>query len=91
MSEERFSFEDLEVLREAVDFDDPRLEVTGRIEVGKGRSRPIDQLEGAAASPASNIAEGKRALFEKGICSISLLCKGVAFRDGNAPGTFQTT
>jgi four helix bundle protein len=59
MGEERFSFEDLEVWREAVDFADRCLELTGRLESARGRFRLLDQLESAATSPALNIAEGK--------------------------------
>ena len=59
MAEEKFSFEDLEVWQEAVEFADRCLDVTDRINDTRRHYRLLSQLESAAVSPALNIAEGK--------------------------------
>jgi len=79
MSEERFSFEDLEVWREAVDFADRCIEITGRIESGRGRVRLLDQLENAATSPALNIAEGKGRFSKREFVQFLFIARGSLF------------
>ncbi len=79
MSEERFSFEDLEVWREAVDFADRCLELTGRLESGRGRFRLLDQLESAATSPALNIAEGKGRFSKREFVQFLFIARGSLF------------
>jgi len=59
VGEERFSFEDLEVWHEAVDFADKCFVVAEKMEMGRKHYRLMEQLEAAATSPALNIAEGK--------------------------------
>ncbi len=59
MGEERFSFEDLEVWHEAVDFADKCLVTVESMETSRKHYRLLEQLEAAATSPALNIAEGK--------------------------------
>jgi len=79
MSEERFSFEDLEVWREAVDFADRCIELTGRIGSGRGRFRLLDQLENAATSPALNIAEGKGRFSKREFVQFLFIARGSLF------------
>jgi len=54
MVDAKFSFEDLTVWQEAVDFADQCLDVIDRIETDRKHYRLIEQLESAATSPALN-------------------------------------
>ncbi len=65
MNGERFSFEDLEIWREAVDFADQCFNIIEKIETDRKHYRLIEQLESAATSPALNIAEGKGRFSKK--------------------------
>jgi four helix bundle protein len=79
MAEERFSFEDLEVWQEAVDFAEKCLDVAERIERDRRRSRLLDQLESAATSPALNIAEGKGRFSKREFVQFLFIARGSLF------------
>jgi len=79
MGKDRFSFEDLEVWQEAVDFADQGLDIIDRIETGRKHYRLIEQLEGAATSPALNIAEGKGRFSKKEFVQFLYIARGSLF------------
>jgi four helix bundle protein len=79
MGEERFSFEDLEVWKEAVDFAEQCLTLVDNIETGRKHFRLIEQLESAATSPAQNIAEGKGRFSKKEFIQFLHIAKGSLF------------
>ena len=79
MDEERFSFEDLEVWKEAVDFADQCLDIIDRIETDRKHYRLIEQLESAATSPALNIAEGKGRFSKKEFVHFLYIARGSLF------------
>ena len=78
MNNDRFSFEDLEVWQEAVDFADKCLDIIERVQTDRRHYRLVEQLESAATSPALNIAEGK-GRFSKKSLFISFILPGVLF------------
>jgi four helix bundle protein len=79
MHEDRFSFEDLEVWQEAVDFADQCLDIIDRIETDRKHYRLIEQLESAATSPALNIAGGKGRFSKKEFVQFLYLARGSLF------------
>jgi four helix bundle protein len=79
MDEDRFSFEDLEVWQEAVDFADQCLKLVDKIETDRKHYRLIEQLEGAATSPALNIAEGKGRFSKKEFVQFLYIARGSLF------------
>jgi len=79
MDEERFSFEDLKVWKEAVDFADQCLIVIEKIETDRKHYRLIEQLESAATSPALNIAEGKGRFSKKEFIQFLYIARGSLF------------
>ena len=78
-AEEKFSFEDLEVWQEAVDFADRCLDVTDRINDTRRHYRLLSQLESAAVSPALNIAEGKGRYSKKEFVQFLYVARGSLF------------
>ena len=79
MADEKFSFEDLEVWQEAVEFADRCLDVVDRISDGKRHHRLLGQLESAAVSPALNIAEGKGRYSKKEFVQFLYVARGSLF------------
>ena len=79
MGDERFSFEDLEVWKEAVDFAEQCLRIVEGIDTGRKHFRLIEQLESAATSPALNIAEGKGRFSKKEFIQFLYIAKGSLF------------
>jgi four helix bundle protein len=79
MSNERFSFEDLEIWQEAVAFAEKALDVAERIEGGRKHYRLIEQFESASASPALNIAEGKGRFSKKEFVQFLFIARGSLF------------
>ena len=59
MQEAKFSFEDLEVWKKAVEFASNVIRLTEKIETDRKHYRLIENCESAASSIAANIAEGK--------------------------------
>jgi four helix bundle protein len=76
---ERFSFEDLEVWQEAVEFADRCLDVVDRINDARRHYRLLGQLETAAVSPALNIAEGKGRYSKKEFVQFLYVARGSLF------------
>ncbi len=54
----KYSFEDLEVWKKAVDFSKRVIDLTDQITTDRKHFRLVEQLESSAASIALNIAEG---------------------------------
>jgi four helix bundle protein len=79
VAEERFSFEDLEVWQEAVDFADRCLDLADRINDAKRHHRLLGQFESAAVSPALNIAEGKGRYSKKEFAQFLYVARGPLF------------
>ena len=79
MNKDRFSFEDLKVWQEAVDFADQCLDIIEKIETDRKHYRLIDQLESAATSPALNIAEGKGRFSKKEFTRFLYIARGSLF------------
>ena len=79
MTKNRFSFEDLKVWQEAVDFADQCLDIIEKIETDRKHYRLIDQLESAATSPALNIAEGKGRFSKKEFMRFLYIARGSLF------------
>ena len=79
MDEESFSFEDLEVWQEAVDFADKCLDIIERIQTDRRHYRLVEQLESAATSPALNIAEGKGRFSKKEFVHFLYIARGSLF------------
>ena len=79
MDEDRFSFEDLNVWQEAVDFADQCLDLVDKVETNRKHYRLIEQLESAATSPALNIAEGKGRFSKKEFVHFLYIARGSLF------------
>ena len=79
MNNDRFSFEDLEVWQEAVDFADKCLDIIERIQTDRRHYRLVEQLESAATSPALNIAEGKGRFSKKEFVHFLYIARGSLF------------
>jgi len=79
VDEERFSFEDLEVWQEAVDFADKCLDIIESVETDRRHYRLVEQLESAATSPALNIAEGKGRFSKKEFVHFLYIARGSLF------------
>lgn len=77
--EDRFSFEDLEVWQEAVDFADQCLSIVDRIETERRHYRLIEQLESACTSVSLNIAEGKGRQSTKEFIQFLYIARGSLF------------
>jgi four helix bundle protein len=75
---ERFSFEDLEVWHEAVNFADECLRLAEDLEKAGRSRRLIDQFESSSVSPAQNIAEGK-GRFSKEFVQFLYVARGSVF------------
>jgi four helix bundle protein len=58
-SDSKFSFEDLEVWKKAVEYSTAVLLLTEKVSTNRKHERLIAQLEASVVSIASNIAEGK--------------------------------
>ncbi len=79
MEGDKFSFEDLEVWQEAVDFADKCLNLIETIETDRKHYRLFEQLESAATSPALNIAEGKGRYSKKEFVQFLYIARGSLF------------
>ena len=72
----RFSFEDLEVWKKAVAYARAVFELVEMIAAERKHYRLLDQLEGSAASVASNIAEGKGRYSKKEFVQFLYVARG---------------
>ena len=79
MDNDRFSFEDLEIWQEAIDFADQCLEITERISTQKKHYRLIEQMEAASTSVMLNIAEGKGRFSKKEFVHFLYISRGSLF------------
>ena len=79
MNDDRFSFEDLEIWQEAVEFANQCLEITERISNQKKHYRIIEQMEAASTSIMLNIAEGKGRFSKKEFVQYLYISRGSLF------------
>jgi len=75
----KFSFEDLEVWRKAVEFAEGVIELAESIETDRKHSRLIEQLEASSTSIALNIAEGKGRYSKKEFVQFLYIARGSLF------------
>lgn len=79
MNEDKFSFENLDVWQEAVDFADRCLGVVEKIGSHRNHYRLIEQTESACTSVALNIAEGKGRYSKKEFVQFLYITRGSLF------------
>ena len=79
MNDDKFSFEDLEIWQEAVEFANQCLEITERISNQKKHYRIIEQMEAASTSIMLNIAEGKGRFSKKEFVQYLYISRGSLF------------
>jgi len=75
----KYSFEDLEVWRKAVDFAHAVIRLAESIETDRKHYRLIEQLEAASTSISSNIAEGKGRYSRKEYAQFLYIARGSLF------------
>jgi four helix bundle protein len=75
----RFSFEDLEVWRKAVEFAQGVIELAESVETDRKHFRLIEQLEASSTSIAANIAEGKGRYSKKEFVQFLYIARGSLF------------
>ena len=75
----KFSFEDLEVWQEAVDFSLKIINIIENLQTERKHYRLIEQLESASTSIALNIAEGKGRYSKKEFIQFLYIAKGSLF------------
>lgn len=76
MKKVKFSFEDLEVWRKAVDFAIKVINLTEKINTLRKHYRLIEQLEAASTSVALNIAEGEGRYSKKEFIQFLYIARG---------------
>jgi len=72
----KFSFEDLEVWRKAVEFAKGVIELAESVETDRKHFRLIEQLEACSTSVALNIAEGKGRYSKKEFVQYLYIARG---------------
>jgi len=72
----KFSFEDLEVWRKAVEFAKGVIELAESVETDRKHLRLIEQLEACSTSVALNIAEGKGRYSKKEFVQFLYIARG---------------
>lgn len=72
----KFSFEDLDVWQKSVKFAAKVIDLTDKIEASRKHYRLIENLEAAASSIASNIAEGKGRYSKKEFIQFLYIARG---------------
>jgi len=75
----RFSFEDLEVWKKAVEFATNIVQLIEKIDTGRKHYRLIEQLEACSLSIAMNIAEGKGRNSRKEFAQFLYIARGSLF------------
>jgi four helix bundle protein len=75
----KFSFEDLEVWRKAVEFAKGVIELAESVETDRKHFRLIEQLEASSTSIALNIAEGKGRYSKKEFVQFLYIARGSLF------------
>lgn len=71
-----FSFEDLEVWQKAIDFADKVISIIDKLNTDRKHYRLIENIESAAVSIASNIAEGKGRYSKKEFIQFLYIARG---------------
>ena len=79
MAGNKFSFETLDVWKDAVDFADDCLNITERIFEQRRHYRLVEQMEAACTSIALNIAEGKGRYSKKEFVQFLYIARGSLF------------
>lgn len=79
MKDTKFSFEDLEVWKKAVDFSTEVIHTTENIQTNRKHFRLIEQLEASSTSIALNIAEGKGRYSKKEFVRFLYISRGSLF------------
>lgn len=87
--DDKFSFEDLRVWNDAVDFADDCLNITERIAAERRHYRLIEQMEAASTSIALNIAEGKGRYSKKEYVHFLYIARGSLFETVTLLTIFQ--
>lgn len=75
----KFSFEDLEVWRKAVEFAKGVIELAESVETDRKHLRLIEQLEACSTSVALNIAEGKGRYIQRRSLFNFCILRGVPY------------
>ncbi len=75
----KYSFEDLEVWKKAVDFSKRVIDLAEQITADRKHYRLIEQLESSASSIALNIAEGKGRYSKKEFIQYLYIARGSLF------------
>ena len=78
-SESMFAFEDLLVWQKAIDFAEAVIKTIDEFETPRKHYRVIEQLESAAISVSSNIAEGKGRFSKKEFIHYMYIARGSLF------------
>lgn len=76
MDNSNFSFEDLEVWQKAIDFADKVIDIIDKLKTDRKHYRLIENLESAAVSVSSNIAEGKGRYSKKEFIQFLYIARG---------------
>jgi four helix bundle protein len=76
MNTVKFSFEDLAVWKEAVEFADKVISLVESIQTDRKHFRLIEQLEASSTSVAMNIAEGKGRYSKKEFVQFLYIARG---------------
>ena len=76
MKKAKFSFEDLEVWKKAVEFAHEVVNIAENIQTDRKHFRLIEQLEAASTSVALNIAEGKGRYSKKEFIQFLYISRG---------------
>lgn len=79
MNTVKFSFEDLAVWKEAVEFADKVISLVESIQTDRKHFRLIEQLEASSTSVAMNIAEGKGRYSKKEFVQFLYIARGSLF------------
>jgi four helix bundle protein len=78
-SENKFSFEDLDVWQKSVDFSLKVIDIIEKLQTQRKHYRLIEQLESASTSIAMNIAEGKGRYSKKEFIQYLYIARGSLF------------
>lgn len=76
MTNDRFSYEDLEVWQRAIDWASKIVTLCNDLETGRKHFRLVEQLESASSSVAMNIAEGKGRYSKKEFVQFLYFARG---------------
>jgi len=89
MNTVKFSFEDLAVWKEAVEFTDKVISLVESIQTDRKHFRLIEQLEASSTSVAMNIAEGKGRYSKKEFVQFLYIARGSLYETVTLLTIFQ--